>query len=202
MTIKKSELPQTGEPLNGGFFVGLERDEEKLYALIVAPKALGQYPGHIDWGKYGEDSAATSCHDGMANTQAMAAEGSKAAQWTLELEIDGRKDWFIPARDQKELQYRKLKPTPQKNLCSYRDGDNASSAPVGYPYTKEFPAQTTAPLFQKGGAEAFDEAYYYSSTQCSASYAYVQHFSDGDQYGSHKVNVLCVRAVRRDLVIE
>ncbi len=202
MTIKKSELPQTGEPLNGGYFYGLMQADGNLYALIVAPKALGQYPSHIAWGKYGENSAAISCYDGAANTQAMATEGSAAAQWALELDIGGRKDWYIPARDEVEIQYRELKPTTQKNYCSFRDGDNSSSVPVGYPYASEYPAQTLAPLFQEGGTEAFDAAWYWSSTQSSANYAYVQYFGGGKQDYDRKANASRVRAVRRELVIE
>lgn len=201
-TIKKSELPAIGSPLNGGYFAGLNRINGELFTIITAPKALGQYPKKIAWGNFGEKSAAKSRNDGLANTQAMAAEGSKVAQWALGLEIDGRNDWFIPAPDEREVEYRAYKPTAQPNWCGYRDGDNANSEPVGEIYTEEFPTQTTAEIFQAGNAEAFDEDWYYTSTQYSAHGAYVQHFSDGNQYYYLKAIGRCVRAVRRDLVIE
>lgn len=49
--------------------------------------------------------------------------------------------------------------------------------------------------------ELFEQCYHWSSTQFSASIAYVQGFSDGDQYLTHKANDRCVRAVRRKLII-
>lgn len=202
-TINKSSLPAIGSPLLGGFFAGLFNLGNQLQALIVSPKAQGQFSG-VEWGEYGKRIDATSCFDGHANTHAMAATGNKTAASILALSITGNDEglWYIPSRDELEICYRNLKPTTQENYCSFRDGDNASSAPVSYPYTEQSPAQTAAELFQHSAAEAFDEAWYWSSTQHSANGADLQHFSDGDQGFSHKDGDCRVRAVRRLSVIE
>jgi hypothetical protein len=86
----------------------------------------------------------------------MAEAGSPLAQWARGLDINGNTDWCIPARDVLELGYRHLKPTTYENSCSFRDGDNPSSIPAGYPYTEQLPAQTAAEAFREGGAEAFE----------------------------------------------
>lgn len=202
-TINKSSLPAIGAPLLGGFFAGLFNLGNQLQALIVSPKAQGQF-APAPWGEYGQLIDATSCFDGHANTHAMAATGNKTAASILSLSIAGEDEglWYIPSRDELEICYRNLKPTTQENYCSFRDGDNASSVPVSYPYTAQSPAQTPAELFQHGASEAFDDAWYWSSTQHSANHAYLQYFSDGFQLSYHKVNDYRVRAVRRLSVIE
>ena len=95
-----------------------------------------------------------------------------------------------------ELGYRHLKPTTQENYASFRDGDNPSSIPVGYPYTEASPAQTAAAAFQKGGDEAFEPEWYWSSTQYSSYGAWTQLFGYGSQYGSDKYRKFRCRAVR------
>ena len=140
---------------------------------------------------------AISCCDSMGNTKDMADAGSPLAKWALALEINGYKDWCIPARDVLELGYRHLKPTSRETYCTFRDGDNPSSLPPGYPYTKEAPvAQTAIELFQKGGAEAFDASWYWSSTVYSEASAWYQLFDDGLQNSSHQYYALRARAVR------
>ena len=207
-TINKSSLPAIGSPLLGGFYAGLfmlnsKNLNPKLQALIVSPKAQGQFSG-VEWGEYGQLIDATSCFDGHANTHAMAATGNKAAASILALSIAGEDEglWYIPSRDELEICYRNLKPTTEENYCSFRDGDNASSVPVSYPYTEQSPAQTPAALFQHGAAEAFDDAWYWSSTQLSAYLAYLQVFSGGHQSLTRKASDYRVRAVRRLSVIE
>lgn len=82
--------------------------------------------------------------------------------------------------------YRNAKPTTDENWCSWRDGDNPSSIPPGELYTEESPAQVDDALFQVGGAEAFDAAWYWSSTQSSALFAYAQDFCIGNLYSYYK----------------
>jgi len=202
-TINKSSLPAIGAPLLGGFFAGLFTLGNQLQALIVSPKAQGQF-APAPWGEYGQSIDATSCFDGHANTHAMAATGNKAAASILSLSIAGEDEglWYIPSRDELEICYRNLKPNTNENYCSFRDGDNASSVPAGYPYTEQSPEQTTAELFQNSAAEAFEPAWYWSSTQFSANLAYVQYFSRGYQNSSHKGIDCRVRAVRRILIIQ
>jgi hypothetical protein len=188
---------EPGTPFGGGFYVGRLRIGAELFALIVSPKAEGDATG-VTWGKRGQDvPAARSCFDGLANTQAMAEAGSALAQTVLQLDIAGFTDWYLPSRDEVELLYRHLKPTAVENYESFRDGDNPSSVPAGYPYTAQEPGQTAVEAFRKGGAEALEPTWYWASTQYSAYDAWGQYFSDGYQYGASKVNAGRARAVRR-----
>lgn len=175
-----------GTPYAGGYFVGRLRVAGVLHLLVVAPKDGGTLKGA--WHADGADiPAARDCADGLANTRAMAEAGSTLAQQALACRIGGFEDWHIPSRDALELMYRHLKPTTRANYCSYRDGDNPSSEPTGYPYTKDSPAQTTAEAFRNGGPEALEDRWHWSSTQGSADGAYDQYFGDGTTDAGSKV---------------
>lgn len=201
-TINKSALPTIGTALAGGFYAGLFRNGDQLQALIVSPKEQGELID-IAWGEYGQEvEGAESYFDGRANTLAMAAAGSGLAKRILALRIADLDDWYLPSRDELEILYRNLKPTTEQNWCSFRDGDNPSSAPVGYPYTKTTPAQTTIKAFQQENTEAFEPRWYWASTQYSARYAWDQDFIDGNQDDGRKDYEYCARAVRRLSVIE
>lgn len=185
-----------GTILEGGFYAGRIRQADGEYALIVAPKAEGDHDD-IKWGKLASLPGALSFFDGRANTAAMAERGSKLAKWALELQIGGHSDWYLPSRDELELCYRNLKPGAGENWCY--GGDNPSSVPVGYAYLPKLPAQTEITAFRIGGVEAFEEAYYWSSTQFAGNEgcAWNQSFGDGYQYVSHKDFTYRARAVRR-----
>lgn len=186
-----------GTPFEGGFYVGRFQLDGAEYALIVSPKAEGELD-EAAWGQDGQNLAgARSCNDGLTNTQAMTETGSDLARWMLALDINGFADWYLPSRDELELCYRHLKPTTQDNWASFRDGDNPSSLPAGYPYTEESPAQTSAAAFQADGEQAFEPAWYWTSTQCSPGYAWIQYFDVGSQGDGHKAHDSRARAVRR-----
>ncbi|SMG00363.1 hypothetical protein BSIN_3433 [Burkholderia singularis] len=125
----------------------------------------------------------------------MAEAGFAIAERVLELRIGDFDDWFIPARDQLELACRGLKPTSEDNYV-WRNGDNPSSLPPGYPYTIHLPGQTEVELFREGGAEAFDDDWYWASTQYSAYGAWNQDFGDGRQGSASKDDKGRVRAFR------
>jgi Protein of unknown function (DUF1566) len=190
-----------GTPFAGGFYAGRIRIDGQVFALAVAPKADGEFEEKWNSNTKAIEDAA-SYFDGRANTLAMAAAGSELAKNALRLQVGGHNDWYIPSRDEMEICYRNLKPTAEANYC-YR-GDNPSSVPPGYIYTEACPAQTQAEAFMEGGAEAFDDAWYWTSTQGAADsdYAWVQHFSYGVQGGYHKSDEYRARAVRRLLIIE
>lgn len=184
-----------GEAFKGGFYGGQVRIGEALFAIAWAPKAQGETKA-LWLPDYTALPNAASCCDSMANTQAMAQAGSPLASWALSLDINGFTDWCVPARDVLELGYRNLKPTAMENDCSFRDGDNPSSAPVGHMYTETSPAQTSAEAFRDGNPEAFAEAWYWSSTQYSADSAFCQYFVNGNQYYFYKKFQVRARAVR------
>ena len=198
--IHINDLPQLCAPLAGGYFGGAFRMDGRLYANIVAGKD-GELTGA--WSKSTKAvEGAGSYIDGLANTDAMAKAGSELAIAARALRIGGLDDWHIGARDPVELTYRHFKPTDCENY-TYR-GDNPSSVPPGYPYTEQSPAQTAAAVFQEGGEHAFDDVWYWSSTQIAAhdSFAWVQDFDGGYQDGNRKSHECRARAVRRVLIIE
>ncbi len=191
-------IPEIGAPYGGGFFSGITVQDGKRYLNISAGRA---HELNGAWGEYGvKIEGADSFTDSRANTEAMAAAGSELAQQVLALNIGGFTDWAIPARDVQELQYRNLKPTSRENYCWGRDGDNPNSLPVGALYTEESPAQTALTAFQQGGAEAFQDRWYWSSSQRSADYAFHMGFDDGIQNTSAKDTELSVRPVRSELI--
>ena len=192
---------QAGTPFEGGYYVGRIRSNGAIYALIVAPKYGGEKQGK--WlGNITDVPGAASCHDGRANTIAMRDAGSELATWALDLQINGFSDWYLPSRDELELMYRNLKPTDQDNYCTFRDGDNPSSTPAGYPYTDAEPGKTTAADFQDNNAESLETGWYWASTQYSPNVAWGQDFDDGGQDLDRKYGAGRARAVRRFLVIE
>jgi hypothetical protein len=200
MDTINTEVPSiAGTPFAGGFFAGLILVNGVRHALVVAPRAEGEHD-EIRWSK-GQKvvEGALSFFDGLANTRAMAEAGSELAAWAQGLRIGGFDDWYVPSRDELEILYRAFKPTAEENYC-WR-GDNPSSVPVGYAYSRTVPGKTSAAAFQEGGSEALGEDgyWYWSSTQDAGSeaYAWCQYFDDGGQYYGHKSDEYRARAVRR-----
>ena len=192
--------PAIGQAYGGGFVTGITRDPAtgKRYLNITAG-AEHELVGA--WGEYGvKIEGADSFTDSLANTQAMAAAGSELAAKVLALDIGGFTDWVIPARDVQELQYRHFKPTTEENWANSRNGDNPNSEPVGLLYSDEDPSQTLQAEFQEGGAEAFRDTWYWSSSQRSASFAFYMYFDDGLQISSAKYGELRVRPVRSEFI--
>ncbi len=199
----QQETPAIGTPMRGGFFGGQVVVNERLYNLILAPKALGQTENDMVYLDDGKDIPAKSYNDGLANTKAMADAGSGLAKWALGLNIDGCTDYYIPSQDELEVLYRAFKPTTETNWCYFRSGINLSTPVPTRPYTPAFPPQTSLDAFRKDGREAFDTAWHWSSTQYVAgpSDAWCQHFGYGDQDYDGVSSALRARAVRRELVI-
>ena len=183
-----------GAPYAGGHYGGQVKINGILHAFSWAPKALGEIEG-IWLPNKKLIKGADSYFDSMANTIAMAEEGSPIAIAALAADINGKTDWCVPARDLLELGYRNLKPGKAENY-TYRSGDNPSSVPAGYPYTEDSPKQTGVDAFKAGGTEAFEEDWYHSSTQASRSYAWDQGFYSGYQHNCFKSFEARARFVR------
>lgn len=193
-------LPAIGQAFGGGFVTGITRDPDtgKRYLNITAG-AAHELVGA--WGKYGEKiEGADSFTNSRANTEAMAAAGSELAQKVIAMDVGGFTDWAIPARDVQELQYRHFKPTTEENWANSRNGDNPNSEPVGLLYSEESPGQTALTAFEEGGAEAFRDTWYWSSTQRSANFAFFMGFDVGSQSSYGKDGELRVRPVRSQLI--
>ena len=201
------------------------------HRVIVAPKASGEHAGIAL--KNANTALPTACQtltEGFAATQAMRDADTStvytAAHWARGLNIGGKTDWYIPARDELELCWRNLKPVTDSNYItanrptgasfnyasngSFGDtanthGINNNSAPVGAAYTASVPGQTAATAFRTGGTEAYEfgSSYYWSSSDYNASNAWSQvwHSSfPGNQNNLGNSSALRVRAVRRSVI--
>jgi len=198
----KIALPAIGAPFAGGFFIGVLEVGGTRFAQICAPKAEG-LAKPATWNEsWKAIEGAMSHHDGLANTEAMAAAGSELARWARAQTIGGFSDWAIPAIDQLELRYRIGKPTTRPNACWYRSGINISACPPTPPYTPEFPAQSEIAIFREGGAEALEEEWYWTSTQYAggSDCAWVQLFGYGGQDGVLKSRSYPAVLVRSQII--
>jgi len=173
-----------GTSLEGGIFGGIINVNGQHKGVIWSPKHAGQISTILlPSRKMAEGDYSPS--DCAANMRALLASGSPAARQVEAMDINGYKDWVIPSRDVLELGYRHFKPTNRQNYCSWRDGENLNSVPPGWLYTENMPAQTDIEAFRDNGEDAFDEAWYWSSTVLpSGKTAFSQDFGDGYQdYG-------------------
>ena len=211
-TTAASFVPEApGAPFGGGYYAGRIQIGSQVYALVVAPRALGgdSQPSTLAWKTSNTQTAGTqSVNDGWANTQAMVSAGiaaHPAANFCKNLTIGGYNDWYLPSRDELEILYRHLKPTTQVNNVSnptgyQQNGVNPNSVPIGAAYTSSVPAQTSISLFREGQTEAFDASYYWSSTEYAPSPAdcsWYMYFVNGFQYYLNKPYAVYVRAIRR-----
>jgi len=197
VTLAARPLFAFGTPMEGGFFAGLINIKGTTYGLAVADKAEGEHADAPLLTSYTDVTGACSVFDGAANTAALAEAGSELAKWAQGLILSGHADWYLPSRDEVEVLYRNLKPGTSENYTFGRHGENLSAVPPTYAYTSTVPAQTTAEAFQADGAQAFDTAWYWTSTQYSRGNAWFQSFSGGYQLSHDKFTELRARAVRR-----
>jgi hypothetical protein len=176
------QLPAAiGAAFEGGFLMAALMYADGPHALIKMPKAAGDFRRKV-WGDPARDVAALSLIDGLANTIAMADNGSEIARKVLDL----GKDCYIPAIDELGAMYCAAKPTPHETSIYGRNGINLHAIPPRLPYAFDPPKQTEIEIFRDGGAEAFetDDSYWSSTQSAGDSYhAWGQWFDDG--YQSH-----------------
>ena len=214
-TTAASFGPSIGDAYGGGFYAGKIVQGGTTYYVVVAPKSSGensskQWKTTADAGP----TATQTLNNGPAASASMNSATYPAAQFCEGLSIGGYTDWYLPSRDELELCYRNLKPTTGANDTSARPkssytysegndvsgdtmGINRNSSPTGAAYTSGSPAQTAVTAFKSGGTEAFAAVAYWSSSESSATYAWLQDFNDGSQNDGLKDNSRRVRAVRR-----
>ena len=193
-----------GTPMGGGYYAGqisTTGDGVATHYLIVADKTLGQTTGLV-WGPTATVTGVTSVIDGPGNSAALGALGIgyEAANFCLTLDINGYTDWYLPSKNELEVCYYYFKIQGGNNYF-YRSNANAvAPEPISTNYTQILPPPTTAEAFIYGsGAQAFDFAWYFTSTEVNNNIAGSQSWYNGSQGGSNKTDSTNtrVRAIRR-----
>tara|TARA_R110000868_G_scaffold265665_4_gene524588 strand:- start:1334 stop:2518 length:1185 start_codon:yes stop_codon:yes gene_type:complete len=197
-SITTSVVPPSaiGDAYQGGYYAGqIGVSGVATHYLVVGPKASSQL--NRQWKTSNTTTAGTtSVIDGPTNSAAMNDSSHPAALFCEGLTVGSQTDWYMPAQNELEVCYYNLKPNTQSNSTSY--GINANAVPArASNYTAGDPAQTSATDFQSGGIEAFNLSRYWSSTENSATYGWLQIFNVGGQYGNNKTSNYIVRAIRR-----
>lgn len=213
-----------GDAWMGGFYVGpmnttvgniIESDAFQTgdhYDLVVSDKSV-EVTRQWKIANTIAPAEARTLWNGLGATQAMNSSDYPAAQYCLGLPYDvndGGSPWYLPALDELELCYRKLKPTTDANQTnSYQgdfppymhySGDNPSSEPPGVRYVSNDPVQTSAAAFKTSGAQAFAAVYYWSATEYNATNSWGEYFAgsaSGRQGYNSKAGTNSVRPVRR-----
>ena len=197
-----------GQVVEGCMFVGVNRIQNCAYAVLVSPSNTetslpvkftiprAQRP-HSDI-------------DGVANTQLMQYSNYPAAVYCLSLTVNGNSDFYLPAKNELDLCYRALKPTPKRNLVYNRyyvyddnlltSGGNSSSIPPTGAYTAYFPSRTILVNTQF----KFEPDWYQTSTEfsCDTCSLLIHDFTDGDHDWNLQTSAFRVRAVRKQLLVE
>jgi len=170
--VEVIEVPVIGLPFAGGFFAGELALDGERYALVVAPKAKGEKL-KLEYKKksLGTSDGTDNDDDGLSNSERINNANHPAAQFCRSLKIGGFDDWYLPSRDELMRIWMGL-------------GPNRKNTPV---------------LFKAGGAEAFEDCWYWSSTEYASfsDGAWVIFFSGGGQTNGNKFYKFGVRAVRR-----
>jgi hypothetical protein len=191
-----------GQAFGGGFYAGeisTTATGVATHYLVIGPVASAQ--NTLQWKNANTaTSGATSDIDGPQNTADMVADGSStvypAAHFCNDLVIGGYTDWYMPSKNELEVCYFNLKPTTTSNNTS--SGINPNAVPErASNYTAGTPARTSVAAFQSGGAQKFDAARYWSSTEHNDPNAKTQSFDNGEQDNDTKNASTLVRAVRR-----
>lgn len=170
-------VPAIGEEFGDGFLGALvPAPDGRLWALVVAPKREGQHAS-IMWATLSFTvPGARSFTDGFANSEAMRDEHHPAARFCRALRCGGKDDWYLPSYCEQAAIWANLGPN-----------------------------HTQVPVFQRGGAEAYDQVWHWSSSEVAGatSFGWGQSFGDvvdvkrtqDDKYSPN-----CCRAIRRVLI--
>jgi hypothetical protein len=98
-----SSIPAVGEYWEGqgGVYAGFVRGENGAPGWhLIVPTHPSATNDSIKWGPYNVNVGVASHTDGRANTLALALLGEEyqAATWATKLEIEGHRDFYLPAR--------------------------------------------------------------------------------------------------------
>lgn len=114
-----------------------------------------------------EQISGASCPvDGQQNTRDMIVAGVDVGLWAQSLNINGFSDWYIPSQVELDVIYR------------------------------AFNENSHILAFKNGGPEAFENAWYRTSTQMGGLYVWLQHFLNGGQGYGWEADRPRARAIR------
>ena len=131
-------LPALGVAFAGGTLVGRFFLDTTPYALIVAPKAEGEF-SRTAWNESLKNvDGALSVYDGLANTNAMVEAGSELAQRTRALRIGGLDDWYLPSRGEALLAYAATLPEAEAFEADWYWSSTQYSHDSGYAWFQGF----------------------------------------------------------------
>lgn len=94
-----------GQPYGGGILLGCSFVGAVPYAIIKAPRALGDLASAAWNTSLKRVDGALSGFDGATNTKAMLEAGSELARWATDLRIGEHADWYVPSRGELLLGY-------------------------------------------------------------------------------------------------
>jgi hypothetical protein len=198
-------LPAIGSSYAGGYFAGqisTTANGVATHNLVIAPKATGQ-ANNILFKTTLSGGDPTSVIDGPANSAAMNSATYPAAQFCEGLTIGGFTDWYMPAIAENLTLYYFLKPTTDSNATfSGSTAYAVAPQPINTNYgLYTDPVQTSAVIFQLGGAEELVKTNFsWSSSQYPGfpTAAFAQRMYQGNVDGLYKTQTgQSVRAVRR-----
>lgn len=183
-----------GDPLQGGFYGGLIRDNFEVYALIVSPKSV---EASMVFRTATGAVSTNSRSDGLGNTLIHAADPlCTAAIYCVGLTTGGYNDWYIGAIDEYQALYTNLKPTTTTTVTT--SGINSNSVPVRLlNYVAADVTQTPNTAFRSTGTEFFSASSYRTSTTNGGSNTFYVSFTNGST-GNTAVNTSApIRPIRR-----
>jgi hypothetical protein len=205
---------QIGQAFGGGYYAGqisTAGNGIADYNLVIGPystaKSVKAWATSDNYGANFVNAAGTTSDiNGPSNTTAAynldGLNGGSgivnypAAVWAKGLSVGGYSDWYLPAFNELEVCFYNLKASSVNNDTN--TGINPNSVPKrSSNHTTGTPSQTSAASFQTGGSEAFNNGYFYSSTQANRYRAKMIYFNTGFYTTGYKTSGQHVRAVRR-----
>jgi hypothetical protein len=197
-----------GDELGGGYFAGYishTANGVPTHALIVAPRATGAtgtgytLTTNLQWKTSNATTAGTtSDFDGAVNTAAMVTAGiadHPAANFCVGLSIGGFSDWYLPSRYEMDIAYFNLKPSTAVNDTAW--GTNIYSVPRRpRNNSRNSPIQTNLTAFNTT-SQAIVADNHWSSTETSASNAWLLGLNVGNRNNGNKTLLNRVRAFRK-----
>ena len=203
--ISDQQLPAIGEPFQGGFYAGQYTLGGSIYALVVAPKAQGEFNTWMSAGS-ANLSLGSSLVDGLANCTALLGAATTSTSYNhmalcRGVRAGGFTDWYLPSYYELEVAYFNLKPTSVSNTAIDPWGATLRSVTAGNlyaipkrvaGYTESVPPQTQSAKFQSTGIECMAQG----TLAAAANYHITSSFmgySSGNQYNiaMHFYNGLC-----------